>query len=164
MTAAIREQVRKVDPDQGIAEMQTMEKLVEESNGPRRGQTMLLSGFAALALMLACVGVYGVISFSVGQRRREIGIRIALGAKPSTVFGGILADGLRITAAGMAVGYALSVALTRQLESMLYEVRPLDAAVFAGVGLMLVVSAFVACFLPARRATQVDPAIVLRED
>jgi predicted permease len=164
MTAAIREEVRKLDPDQGIAEMQTMEKLIAESNGPQRGQMMLLSGFAVLALALACIGVYGVISFSVGQRSREIGIRITLGAKPATVFRGIVTDALRITAAGMAVGYLLSVGLTRQLETMLYEVRPLDAPVFAGVGLMLVLSAFAACFLPARRATQVDPAIVLREE
>ena len=129
-----------------------------------RLQTILLGAFAVLALVLASVGLYGVVSYSVEQRRREMGVRIALGALRGSVMSLVLGQGLRMTTAGLVVGLLGALALTRYLEALLYEVRPTDPAVFAGVFGVLIATAAIACYVPARRATQVDPATILRDE
>ena len=125
---------------------------------------MLLGVFAVLALSLACIGIYGVLAYSVAQRTREIGVRLALGASPARTFALILGEGLGLTGAGMAIGLLLSVALTRFLRDLLFEVEPLDPAVLTGVIALLTLVAATACVLPALRATRVDPAVVLRDE
>jgi putative ABC transport system permease protein len=161
---AVKEQVRQVDPDQGVAQVETMERLVSDSIAQSKAQTVLLGVFAALALSLACIGIYGVLAYSVAQRKREIGVRLALGASPARAFRLILGEGLGLTATGMVIGVALSVALTRFLKDLLYEVEPLDPAVVSVVVTVLTLVAATACAVPALRATRVDPAVVLRDE
>jgi len=129
-----------------------------------RLQTVLLGAFAALALLVASVGLYGVISYSVEQRRREVGVRLALGAGRGSLMTLIVRQGLRLTMTGLIVGLGGALLLTRFLETLLYEVRPTDPGVFAAVFGVLVATAMTACWLPARRATRVDPAITLRDE
>jgi ABC-type antimicrobial peptide transport system permease subunit len=116
---AVKDQLRQVDPDQGIAQVETMEKLVADSIAQSKAQTVLIAVFAALALSLAWSGIYGVLACSVAQRKREIGVRLALGASPARAFRLILREGLGLTATGMAIGVALSIALTRVLKDLL---------------------------------------------
>lgn len=141
-----------------------MEQVVSDSVANIRLQTILLGAFAALALLLASVGLFGVISYSVEQRRREVGIRLALGAGRGSVLRLVLGQGLRLTTAGLVAGLAGALVLTRYLETLLYEVQPTDPGVFAAVFGVLVATAIVACYVPARRATRVDPAVVLRDE
>ena len=115
-------------------------------------------------LALACVGIYAVISYSVEQRTREMGIRLALGAAPGGILGMVLREGLLLAASGIALGVLAAFALTRYLASLLYSVRPTDPAVFAAVSAILAIAAAAGCYFPARRATRVDPSVVLRED
>jgi ABC-type antimicrobial peptide transport system permease subunit len=122
-----------------------------------------MTAFGALALVVACVGLYGVLAYSVEQRRRELGIRLALGAEPRSVQRLVLGEGLRLTTLGIAGGMVGGIAVTRVLETLLYEVSPNDPAVLVGVAALLLTIAAAACYLPARRATRVDPAIVLRD-
>jgi putative ABC transport system permease protein len=164
ITAAVKEQLRQVDPDQGVAQVETMERLVSDSIAQSKAQTVLLGIFAALALSLACIGIYGVLAYSVTQRTREIGVRLALGASPARTFGLVLREGLGLTATGMAIGVVVSVGLTRFLKDLLYEVEPLDPAVLSAVVTLLTLVAATACALPALRATRVDPAVVLRDE
>lgn len=161
---AVTDAIRQVDPDQGAAEIVSMEQLVSRSIAGPRLQTVLLGAFGALGLVLACIGVYAVISYSVAQRVREMGIRLALGASPSAIHGLVLREGMALAAAGVAVGVLAASALTRYLASLLYAVKPTDPAVFAAVSALLVATAAAGCWFPARRATAVDPAIVLREE
>jgi putative ABC transport system permease protein len=162
--AAVKEAMRQVDPDQGTAEIQSMEQLVSGSIAGPRLQAVLLGAFGALGLLLACVGIYAVISYSVAQRMREVGIRLALGAAPGAIRGMVLCEGMLLAAAGIAIGAAASLALTRYLATMLYTVKPTDPAVFASVAAILAVAAAAGCWFPAHRATSVDPAVVLREE
>ena len=164
LLAAVKEQIREVDPDQGVSEVQTMEQLVADSIASPRLQTLLLSSFGFLALTLACIGIYGVIWYSVSQRTREFGIRLALGAPPGAVFDLVLREGFRLTALGLAIGLAAAFALTRYMKILLYEVEPTDPATFAGVSALLLLVAAAACYFPASRATRVDPAVVLRDE
>jgi putative ABC transport system permease protein len=166
MTAvtAVKEAMRQVDPDQGAAEITSMEQLVSNSIAVPRLQTVLLGVFGALGLLLACVGIYAVISYSVAQRVREVGIRLALGAAPAAIRGMVLREGMLLAALGIALGAAASLALTRYLATMLYTVKPTDPAVFATVAAILATTAAAGCWFPARRATSVDPAVVLREE
>jgi putative ABC transport system permease protein len=164
MIAAVREAIRSVDPEQGVMETRTMEQRIADSVAQPRLQTILLCAFGLLALVLACIGIYGVLAYAVSQRSREIGIRIALGATRGTILGEILRGGLGLAALGLFIGSGAALALTRYLEALLYSVRPTDPAVFALAIATLLLVAAAACYLPARRAARVDPIVVLRED
>jgi predicted permease len=162
LIADVRSIVRSVDPDQPIGGIRTMENVVSESVAPRR-LTMLISGlFAALGLLLATIGLYGVLSYSVAQRSHEFGIRMALGAERGDVLGLVVWQGLRLTVVGVIVGLASAWALTRFLTSFLFGVRPTDFATYVVVSLVLVAVSVLACYIPARRATKVDPMVALR--
>jgi putative ABC transport system permease protein len=162
--AAVKEAMRQTDPDQGSADIQSMEQLIASSIAGPRLQTVLLGTFGGLGLVLACVGIYAVISYSVAQRTREMGIRLALGAAPSAIRGLVLREGMVLAALGIGAGILAALALTRYLETLLYAVKPTDPGVFLSVCGVLVVAAAAGCWLPARRATGVDPAVVLREE
>jgi putative ABC transport system permease protein len=159
---AIEKELYSLDRDALMADVATMQEVVDRAVWQPRSSTKLLAGFAALALVLAAIGIYGVISYGVSQRRREIGIRMALGARPADVLGGVLREGALLAGAGTVVGLGGALALTRYLETLLYEVSATDPAVLAGSAGMLVLIAMAAAFLPARRATQVDPMVALR--
>ena len=156
--------VRSVDADQPISGINTMDELLEQSVGQRRLSMVLLSLFSGIALLLASVGIYGVMSYSVAQRSREIGVRIALGAERGDVLRMVLRQGMRLALAGVAVGVATALLLTRVIASQLYEVRPDRPVTFLLVASLLTGVALVANLVPALRATRVDPAVVLREE
>jgi predicted permease len=160
----VKREIRAVDPDQGVGEIQTMEQLVSDAMARPKVQTMLLGVFGALALTLTCVGIYGVLAYAVTQRTREIGLRLALGATPASAFAFVLRDGLRLTAAGLVIGLAFASVLSRFMQGLLFEVKPLDPAVFAAVTILLTLVATAAGALPAARASRIDPAIVLRDE
>jgi putative ABC transport system permease protein len=164
MVSAVREAIRSVDPEQGILETSTMEQRVTDSMAQPRLQTILLGAFGVLALVLACIGIYGVLAYAVSQRLREIGVRVALGATRGKILEEILRNGLGLAAVGLIIGLVAALALTRYLETLLYAVRPTDPAVFALAIVTLLLVATAACFLPARRASRVDPIVVLREE
>ncbi len=164
VAAAVKEQVRQVDSDQGVAEIVTMESLISESMAQPRLQTMLFGLFGVIALALASVGIYSVISYSVTQRMHEIGVRLALGAAPALVFRLVVSEALRLTTLGLAAGFVAALGLTRFLQNLLYEVEATDLTTFAAVGTLLLFVAAGASCLPALRATRVDPAVVLREE
>jgi len=162
LIADVRGIIRSVDPDQPIGGIHTMESIVSESVAPRR-LTMLISGlFAGLALFLAMIGLYGVISYSVAQRSHEFGIRMALGAAKGDILRLIITQGFRLAVAGIIVGMAGALALTRVLTSLLYGITPADPITFGAVSLLLVGVALLACYIPARRATKIDPMVALR--
>jgi putative ABC transport system permease protein len=140
----------------------TLDGLLSESVSPRRFSAVLLGIFAALALVLAAVGIYGVMSYIVSMRTSEIGIRMALGAQPRDVMNLIVGRGTRLAAVGIALGLVGAFALSRLLSSLLYGVQATDPATFAGVALLLAAVALLACYLPARRAMRVDPIVALR--
>jgi predicted permease len=160
----LRAAVREVDRDLPLADVRTLESRVDASVGPRRLSALLLGGFATLALVMASLGLYGVMAYAVAQRTRELGVRLALGAARGNVLGLVLRQGLTLALAGGAVGLAGALALSRLLQSQLYGVRAADPATLAGVVLLLGAVAFVAALVPARRATRVDPAVALRGD
>jgi putative ABC transport system permease protein len=164
MTAAVRAAMRSVDPGQGVLETSTMDQRIANSVAQPRLQTILLGSFGVLALVLACIGIYGVLAYAVSQRMREMGVRLALGASPAMVLGEILSGGMRLTGLGVVIGLAAALALTRYLEALLYSVRPTDPAIFASAIAILLLVAAAACYLPARRAARVDPMVVLREE
>jgi ABC-type antimicrobial peptide transport system permease subunit len=141
-----------------------MEQRITDSVAAPRLQTILLGAFGALALVLACIGIYGVLAYAVSQRTREMGVRLALGAAPGNILRQILRDGLRLAALGLLFGFGASLILTRYLETLLYSVRPTDPTVFASAIATLLAVAAAACYVPARRAAQVDPMVVLREE
>ena len=161
---AIREQIRTVDADQGISKIEEMQQMVSDSIARPRLQATVLTLFGVIALGLASIGLYGLIAFSVAQRAREIGIRVALGASRAGVFRMILGDGLRLTLAGGIIGLAAIIGLTRFLRSLLFEIQPLDPVTLISVICVLIAVSLLACYIPARRATKADPAAVLREE
>jgi len=160
----VRSIVREMDPKLPIAELATMQHWVNQTLARPRFQTLLLAAFGALALGLAVLGIYGVMSYAVAQRTREIGIRMALGARLADVYRIVLSRGFALTVIGLAIGLAGAFALSRTLETMLYEVRPHDPATFAAVACGVLATALAACLIPARRAARVDPAIALRAE
>lgn len=164
LTTPLREQVQALDKDQPISEIRTMEWYLSESMAQRRFNMLLLGVFAALALVLAAVGIYGVIAYTVTQRTSEIGIRIALGARGAHILKLIFAHAMLTTLAGIVLGLAGALALTRLLGNLLYQISATDPVVFASITLLLLLVAVVATYIPARRATQVDPVVALRAE
>jgi len=159
-----RHAVESVDPDLPVFEVATMEQLVYRSASAPRFNTVLLGVFAALALVLAAIGIYGVMSYAVTRRTHEIGVRMALGARARDVLGQVIAQGMRRALTGIVLGLAGALALTRFLSSLLYGVRPADPATFLAVSLLLLAVSLLACYIPARRAATVDPMIALRHE
>ena len=162
MVAVMRSQIQEIDKDLPIAEVKTMRQLLSESISGRRFNMLLLTVFATLALVLAAVGIYGVMSYSVSQRTHEIGIRMALGARTSEVLRLVVGQGMVLTAAGLGAGVIASLFLTRLMESMLFGVTATDPITFLAVSVLLAGVALAACFVPARRAAKVDPMVALR--
>jgi putative ABC transport system permease protein len=162
VAADARSAVRQVDPQLAITGMQAMTDIMATSIAPTRASMLLLVLFAAVAMVMAAIGVFGVMSYAVTLRAREMGIRIALGAEPAEVRRMIVLSGLRQAGAGVVLGVAGALWLTRLLDSMLYGVRPADPATLATVSALLIAVAMLACYLPARRATRVDPVTILR--
>ena len=158
----MREAVGEVDKEMPITSLRTMEDYLSESVSQRRFNAILLGAFAILALILAAVGLYGVISYSVLHRTHEIGIRIALGAKRRDVFKLVIGQGMLLALIGVAIGLGAAFALTRLMSGMLYGISPTDPLTFAGIALLLIAVALLACYVPARRATKVDPMVALR--
>jgi putative ABC transport system permease protein len=162
LTQALRQQVQAVDPDLPMFGERTMEDLVAASLAERRFAMQLVTVFGVVALLLAGIGIYGVMAYTVNQRTREIGIRLALGANARDIMGWVLKQGMALTLAGVTVGLVSAFALTRLLRGLLFGVAPTDAITYAALALLLGAVALVACYIPARRATKVDPMIALR--
>jgi ABC-type antimicrobial peptide transport system permease subunit len=162
LVGAVKARVWSVDSQIPLTKVLTMEEVAATSVAGRRFQTALLGVFALVALALAAVGIYGLISYSVGQRTHEIGVRMALGAGRRDILGLDVSQGLALACAGLAAGLAGSFALTRLLAGIVYGVSPTDPATYAALSLFLLLVALLACYLPARRATKVDPMEALR--
>jgi predicted lysophospholipase L1 biosynthesis ABC-type transport system permease subunit len=164
LAAALRERIRRVDPDVPASAVQTMEARTSASLAGPRLHTGVLGAFAGLALLLAATGIYGVMSYAVRQRTREIGIRMAVGAGARAILALLLREGLALVAAGIGLGLLGAAALTRTLQALLFDVSATDPLVFAGITSLLLAVAGLAAWLPARRATRLDPLLALRED
>jgi putative ABC transport system permease protein len=162
--AAVRSAVAAIDPQIPLAEVRTMERLIGESVAEPRYRALLLSAFGALALVLASAGIYGVMSYTVNQRRRETGVRLALGATSADVMRLVIRDGMRLAIIGVACGIVLALISTRVLSSMLFGVSPLDPLTFGSMALFLTAVGLLACMLPARRASRTDPMTAIRAD
>lgn len=160
----VRKAASDADPGEAIYAVQTMHGVIEDAFAARRLSMILLAAFASLALALSCVGIYGVISYLVGERTREIGVRMALGAQRADVLRLVLRQGATMALAGVALGIALALGLTRLMSSQLFGVTPHDPLTFAAVGLVLIAVALAACYLPARRAATVDPIVALHAE
>ena len=164
LAAAVRGQVLAIDKDQPVSNIQSMKQVVKESVAGRRFNMMLLAIFAAVALLLAAVGIYGVMAYSVSRRTHEIGIRMALGASSRDVLRLVVGQGMALALMGIGIGLAAAFALTRLMASLLYEVSATDPLTFALISLLLAAVAVMACYIPARRATKVDPMVALRHE
>ncbi|MGC1482826.1 MAG: ABC transporter permease [Candidatus Acidiferrum sp.] len=162
LTSALRGEIASIDKDQPISDVSTMSQLMTNSVSTRRYTLILLGLFSSLALVLAAIGIYGVISYSVAQRTRDIGIRMALGATQADVLRDVLGLGVRLTGIGLGIGLAGALLATRVLSSLLYGVHSTDALTFTAVSLVLITVALIASYIPARRATRVDPIVALR--
>jgi predicted permease len=158
----LRQIVRSLDPEMPLFQVRPMEEVLSASVAPRRFNMLLLAAFAGLALLLASIGIYGVMSYSVSQYTHEIGIRMALGARASDVLQLIVRQGMALVLIGLAVGAAGALALTRVMRSLLFDVKPWDPLTLTSVSALLAAVAFAASYIPARRATRVDPMIALR--
>jgi putative ABC transport system permease protein len=160
--SAVESAIHSVDKDQPVYGIRTMEAVIAASVSPTRLRMLLLGVFAGLALVLACVGIYGIMAYSVSQRRQEIGIRMALGAEPGHVRGLIVRQGARLALAGVFTGLILSLVLARSMSSLLFGVQPADPITLVSISVLLVVVALLASFIPAWRATRMDPLLALR--
>jgi ABC-type antimicrobial peptide transport system permease subunit len=164
LAPAVRQAVRGVDPTLAVDDVATMESLVERHLGDPRFRMQVLAAFAGVALFLTALGTYGVMAVAVGQRTREIGLRMALGARAAHVLGLVLRQGMAPVAAGVAAGLLAALAVGRALAAFLYGVAPHDARTAAAAAALLLAAALAACVLPVRRALRVDPAEALRDE
>ncbi len=164
LPAAVRHQLAEIDRDQPIAQLRLLDEVVADSFARPRFAVTLMSGFSLIALLIASVGIYGMMSYRVVQQTREMGIRLALGATPSDVFTKVLSEGMAIIGSGLLAGAAASLALAQVLQSLLFETNPRDPAALVAVSGILALLGLLACYLPARRATKVDPLIALRSE
>ena len=162
LAPAIRETVRRMDKDLPVVDLASMDKLLSVSLARARFSTVVLGGFAGIALLLAVIGTYGVLSYGVTERTHEIGIRVALGAKQADVLGMVLRQGLVLAASGVAIGMLAAFGVTRLMTSLLFGTSATDPVTYAGVVCLLAVVALAACYIPARRASRVDPMVALR--
>ena len=164
LTGLLQQAVHSVAPDQAVYNVRTMEQVISGTIAPRRTNTLLISIFGVLALVLAAVGVYGVIAYDVTRRAREIGIRIALGARPREVMSQVVRGGVVLAVAGIAIGLAGAWMLTRLLANLVYGVSPRDPIAFIIAPVVLLAIATIATVLPARRATRIDPMTTMRAE
>jgi putative ABC transport system permease protein len=164
LAAAIRKQAQAIDPNEPINQVVPMDERLSNSVAMRRFQMLLLGVFAAVAFIIATVGIYGVISYAVSQRTHEIGIRMALGAQASDVRRMVIWRGMSLALIGVALGVAAALALTRVMKNLLFEVSATDPATFALIALLLVGVALIASYIPARRATKIDPLQSIRHE
>src|SRR5262249_7336989 len=164
LTAAIRAQVQALDQDQPVAGVRTVSELLNRTLSEAKFNLLSLGMFAAVALALAAIGVYGVMSYAVTQRTREIGVRMALGAQPRSVLRLVIGQGMALVSAGVVIGVAAAWALTRLMATMLFETPATDPATFAAIALLLAAVALAACWIPAQRAAKVDPMVALRHE
>jgi putative ABC transport system permease protein len=162
MAPAIRREIAALDPDQPVSDVRTMSQVMAQTVARARFNTLLLSIFAGLATLLAAVGIFGVMNYSVQLRTREIGLRMALGAQPRRVLMLVLRQGMLLTVVGIGVGLVGAFALSRVMSGLLYGVAATDPVTFAAIVVVLGVVALIACYIPARRATRVDPLIALK--
>jgi len=160
--AGVRGQIQSLEPNLAITNVQTIGEIIDQGLWAPEMGAALLALFGGLALVLAAVGVYGVLAYSVTQQTREIGIRMAMGAERSDVLGLVVGQGLKLTGAGLVAGILVALALTRKLSSLLFGVSAYDPLTYASVILVLVFVALLACYIPAQRATRVDPLVALR--
>ncbi|MGH9930302.1 MAG: FtsX-like permease family protein, partial [Pyrinomonadaceae bacterium] len=164
LVSAVRSEVSALDPSLPVSNVKTLSQMIDERVSPKRLMTYILTVFALCALLLASVGIYGVMSYAVTQRTQEIGIRMALGARAADVLKLVVRNGMKLTLIGVAIGLAGAFALTRLLGNLLFHVTPTDKLTFAGVASSLIVVALLACYVPARRAAKVDPLVALRDE
>jgi predicted permease len=161
---AIQSAISRVDKDQPVGATLTMDEFLSRSLSRRRFGVTLLTAFGGIAVMLAAVGLYGVLAFIVGERRREIGVRMALGAMPRDIITDLLGEGLRLTAVGVVAGVALALAATRLLNALLFGTSPTDAVTFVSAAALIITIAAAASLVPALRASRVDPLVALRDE
>jgi ABC-type antimicrobial peptide transport system permease subunit len=164
LAGAVRQAIWSVDPDQPITQLATMEDILDGEVYQRRTQMILVGVFAGLALLLAAIGIYGVLAYLVSQQIPEIGVRVALGAAPRNILGRTLGYGMRLALIGMVLGAAGAVVSSRLLNSVLFGIQPTDPPTYGIVAAVLLLSAAIASYLPARRALRVDPITTLREE
>lgn len=164
LEAAVRREVQAIDPDKAVASVKTMDQLIGESVGERRLSLVLFGLFAVVALLLSAVGIYGVMAYGVTQRTHEIGIRIAVGAQPRDVVKLVVGRGMMLALTGVAIGVGAAYGLTRLMASLLFEISTTDPATFVVIALILVGVALLACYIPALRASKVDPMVALRHE
>jgi putative ABC transport system permease protein len=164
MTDNIRAAIRTVDPDLPIAGVSTLETIVDDAMAQPRFSMLIVGGFGALAMVLACVGLYGAVSYSVTSRTQEIGVRLALGAPRRRVFALVLSQCVRITSLGIAIGIALALVVLKAMTGFLYGIEATDPATFAALSVLLLAVAMLACYVPARRAARVDPIVAMRAE
>jgi putative ABC transport system permease protein len=162
LVGAVRQAIREVDPDQPVSNIATMADVLGEEASQRRMGMIMLVAFAGLALLLASLGIYGVLAYFVSQHTNEIGVRLALGATPRNILFLVLKKGMGLTLVGVAIGVVASFALTRLMSSLLFGVKASDPLTFVAVPVLLAAVALLACAIPARRATKVDPMVALR--
>jgi putative ABC transport system permease protein len=162
LVGSVRQIIREVDPDQPISNVATMAEVLGTEAAQRRMGMIMLVAFASLALLLASLGIYGVLAYFVTQHTNEIGVRQALGATPRNILFMVLKKGMGLTLIGVAIGLASAFALTRLMSSLLFGVKASDPLTFVAVPLLLTLVALLACYIPARRATKVDPLVALR--
>jgi len=162
LAPAVQKQVWELNKQVATTRIKSMEQLLSESVAGPRFRTVLLALFAGLALVLAGIGIYGVMSYAVAQRTHEIGIRMALGAQAHDLLGLVVIKGMRLALIGVVIGLGGALALTRLMKTLLFNVSPTDSLTFVFIAILLMVVAFLACWIPARRATKVDPMIALR--